>query len=102
MVRNESLLRYRKAIHRQLTQQERMRLHLRRLAKQRAAVAKAATFNEALMIVQASHWSFEPDFRNEKPASTPTSALPGTAAKIAVIMERLARGESLWHPEDER
>jgi hypothetical protein len=101
-MKNESLLRYRKAIHRQLTQQERMRLHLRRLAIQRAAIAKATTFDEALMIVQSSHWSFEPDFRNEKPASTPTDAMPGTPAKIAVIRARLARGESLWHPEDER
>lgn len=33
------------------------------------------------------------------PAS-PTSALPGTEAKIQVLMQRAANGESLWHPDD--
>ncbi|MCS7160103.1 MAG: hypothetical protein RMJ19_06490 [Gemmatales bacterium] len=30
----------------------------------------------------------------------PTSALPGTPDKIAVMAERAARGESLFHPLD--
>lgn len=30
----------------------------------------------------------------------PTSALPGTPDKIAVMRERAARGESLFHPQD--
>jgi hypothetical protein len=33
---------------------------------------------------------------------TPTSALPGTEAKIAVMAARLAAGERLWHPGDGR
>ena len=31
---------------------------------------------------------------------TPTTALPGTPSKIAVLEARAARGEALWHPED--
>lgn len=34
------------------------------------------------------------------PAPAPTSALPGTPAKVAVLIERAAQGVSLWHPED--
>lgn len=30
----------------------------------------------------------------------PTSAQPGTAEKICVLMDRAQRGESLWHPLD--
>lgn len=32
--------------------------------------------------------------------STPTTALPGTPEKLAVLEQRAANGESLWHPED--
>lgn len=31
-----------------------------------------------------------------------TEHLPGTAAKIKVLMERLANGYALWHPQDAR
>jgi len=30
----------------------------------------------------------------------PTTALPGTPDKVAVMAERAARGESLFHPHD--
>ena len=30
----------------------------------------------------------------------PTTALPGTPDKVAVMAERAARGESLFHPQD--
>jgi hypothetical protein len=30
----------------------------------------------------------------------PTAALPGTPDKVAVMAERAARGESLFHPQD--
>jgi hypothetical protein len=30
----------------------------------------------------------------------PTTALPGTPAKVAVLCRRAAQGEALWHPED--
>ena len=30
----------------------------------------------------------------------PTSALPGSAEKVAILEARAARGESLWHPHD--
>jgi hypothetical protein len=29
-----------------------------------------------------------------------TAALPGTAAKVAILEQRAARKESLWHPDD--
>src|SRR5438876_1078072 len=32
--------------------------------------------------------------------SVPTSALPGTPEKVAVLMERAEQRQSLWHPED--
>lgn len=32
----------------------------------------------------------------------PTDALPGTPEKIAVLLERLSRGQILWHPLDAR
>lgn len=31
---------------------------------------------------------------------SPTAALPGTPAKVAVLESRAAAGESLWHPAD--
>lgn len=30
----------------------------------------------------------------------PTAALPATAGKLAVLIERAERGEHLWHPDD--
>jgi hypothetical protein len=30
----------------------------------------------------------------------PTSAAPGTAAKVAVLAERVERNLPLWHPDD--
>jgi hypothetical protein len=33
-------------------------------------------------------------------AAQPTNALPGTAEKVAVLMERARLGVSLWHPDD--
>jgi hypothetical protein len=30
----------------------------------------------------------------------PTSATPGSAEKVAVLEQRFARGECLWHPDD--
>jgi hypothetical protein len=37
--------------------------------------------------------------RTRLPAE-PTSALPGTPEKVAVLMERARQGVSLWHPLD--
>ena len=34
------------------------------------------------------------------PASSPTSAMPGSKEKIGVLAERMANGEELWHPDD--
>lgn len=34
--------------------------------------------------------------------ATPTAALPGTEAKMAVMAERVTRGEALFHPADLR
>ena len=33
-------------------------------------------------------------------AATPTTAAPGTAAKMAVLEERAKNNQSLWHPHD--
>jgi hypothetical protein len=32
----------------------------------------------------------------------PTEALAGSAKKVAILVERAARGVALWHPEDAR
>lgn len=40
---------------------------------------------------------------NQAPLPTsPTTALPGTARKVAVLEERARLGQSLWHPLDAR
>jgi hypothetical protein len=36
-----------------------------------------------------------------KPCSEPTSAMPGSREKIAVLRLRVERGECLWHPLDD-
>lgn len=35
-----------------------------------------------------------------KSSAVPTEAIPGSEEKIRVLMERVARGEDLWHPSD--
>lgn len=41
------------------------------------------------------------DFNGKiKPPSGPTSAMPGTEEKVAILEQRAARGEGLWHPAD--
>lgn len=35
-----------------------------------------------------------------RPLPTPTDAEPGSSQKIDVLAERVARGERLWHPDD--
>jgi hypothetical protein len=30
----------------------------------------------------------------------PTSALPGSPEKVAILEQRASRGEALWHPQD--
>lgn len=37
-----------------------------------------------------------------RPLPTPTAAAPGSAAKIRVLAERVAAGEQLHHPHDNR
>jgi hypothetical protein len=32
--------------------------------------------------------------------AAPTSALPGSIEKVAILQQRASRRESLWHPED--
>jgi hypothetical protein len=39
-------------------------------------------------------------FGGYKPPCEPTTAAPATPEKLAVLAERAARGESLWHPDD--
>lgn len=41
------------------------------------------------------------DFSGRAPLpSAPTSAMPGTPEKVAVMRERAAKKQSLWHPLD--
>src|SRR6267378_2505821 len=40
------------------------------------------------------------DFNGRTPLPTPTTALPGTPEKIAVLGERARLRQSLWHPDD--
>lgn len=43
------------------------------------------------------------DFNGKaKTPCEPTTALPGTPEKVAVLMERARLGQSLWHPDDAR
>lgn len=35
-----------------------------------------------------------------KSSAVPTGAMPGSEEKIRVLMERVSRGEDLWHPSD--
>jgi hypothetical protein len=42
------------------------------------------------------------DRRDRPPPATPTSARPGSEAKVRVLEERAARGEALFHPLDSR
>lgn len=44
----------------------------------------------------------ERDYQPDRPASSPTTARPGSDHKVLVIAQRLKRREELWHPEDER
>ena len=39
-------------------------------------------------------------FKSKPTPESPTKHSPGTPEKIAILAERFARGESLWHPED--
>jgi hypothetical protein len=41
-------------------------------------------------------------FHHGLPASSPTAARPGSAEKLAVFRRRLARGEDLHHPNDNK
>lgn len=48
-------------------------------------------------------WSNDPERRRTRQPplpSVPTDAAPGSEAKIKCMIERLARGESLHHPDD--
>lgn len=48
-------------------------------------------------------WDFDPDEDREMPVpAKPTEALPGTREKIKVMRQRVARGESPFHPLDQR
>jgi hypothetical protein len=40
------------------------------------------------------------DNRAKPPPAEPTTARPGSEAKIVVMTERDDRGEGLWHPAD--
>jgi hypothetical protein len=37
-----------------------------------------------------------------RPMPRPTSALPGTDEKLAILIERASQGQELWHPLDAR
>lgn len=37
-----------------------------------------------------------------RPAHSPTESLPGSQQKVAILAQRLAAGEDLWHPMDAR
>jgi hypothetical protein len=41
------------------------------------------------------------DFNGQVALPTgPTSALPGSPEKVAILQQRASRGEALWHPQD--
>jgi hypothetical protein len=41
-----------------------------------------------------------PGSKTPRKEGQPTRALPGSAEKVAILEERVLRGEALWHPQD--
>jgi hypothetical protein len=52
-------------------------------------------FETALEAFDCGNENYRP-----RPAPTATSAVPGTTEKVAVLAERMAHGDDLWHPGD--
>lgn len=57
--------------------------------------------NSVLDAIKMGIWDFEPD-RQERSEYDATRALPGTDEKLAILAERIQRGQPLWHPHNRR
>lgn len=64
--------------------------------KTNVKMVKAQNIFEAIYKLRGTH--FEADFIPRR--GRPTQFEPGTAEKVNVIMGRLERGETLFHPDD--
>lgn len=64
--------------------------------KTNVKMVKAQNIFEAIRKLRGTH--YEADFIPR--VGLPTLFEPGTAEKVDVIMERLERGEALFHPDD--
>ena len=51
---------------------------------------------DSWLLITGRDVDFEP-----RPAREPTSARPGSLEKIEALRQRVAAGESLWHPLDD-
>lgn len=83
-------------------QEERTRRRLRREVKRvrhLTVIRKSPTLFAALEYCRRCGNLIEPDFFRERPGRA-VDYLPGTPEKVAVLRQRLERGESLWHSED--
>ncbi len=49
--------------------------------------------------IDMKHWTFEPSEVDAEDFEACRS-LPGTAAKLTILAERVRRGLPLWHPSD--
>ena len=57
--------------------------------------------NSVIEAIRMGIWDFEPKNKEFDEYSS-TAALPGSAAKLDVLAERLTQGQPLWHPSDRR
>lgn len=62
-------------------------------------------------VANGAEWTYTPrpskssrrgpgNLNRKRTLPTPTDALPGTAAKVAVLIARVAARQQLWHPDD--
>jgi hypothetical protein len=55
--------------------------------------------NTILEAIELGLWDFEPQ-EVESEEFEACGAMPGTAAKLMILAERISRGLPLWHPSD--
>jgi hypothetical protein len=55
--------------------------------------------NDVIEAIKMGLWDFEPEDREGEEFDA-CGAMPGTAAKLVALAERVRRGLPLWHPAD--
>jgi hypothetical protein len=59
----------------------------------------SGVFTNVLDAIRQGNWSFEPP-EIDPDRFEPTSAIPGTREKLAILAERARTGLPLWHQAD--